>query len=67
MRVYKCDICGTTKETMEEFNIPMYSWKNQEYINGIKIEEGIYPVVVNLCPACQERIADYIRSIVKVV
>lgn len=67
MLVNKCDVCGTIKEHIEQFVVPMYGFCTKEYMNekefGIKTEKGIYPLAVHLCPVCQKKIADYIESI----
>ena len=67
MLVNKCDVCGAIKEHMEKFVVPMYGFCTKEYMNengfGVKIEKGIYPFAVHLCPVCQKKIADYIESI----
>ena len=67
MLVNKCDVCGAIKEYMEKFIVPMYGFCSKGYLDesdfGVKIEEGLYPFSVHLCPVCQKKIADYIESI----
>lgn len=64
MLVNKCDVCGTIKEHMEKFVVPMYGFCTKEYMNenglGVKTEKGVYLFTIHLCPVCQKKIADYI-------
>ena len=67
MTVKQCDICGKIESTMTEFIIPNYSYKRVDTCSrngwGHKFQEGIYPVSIHICSKCQEKIANFIKSI----
>ena len=67
MIVKQCDICGKIESTMAEFVIPEYVYERIDTCTGngwgYKLQEGIYPISVHICPKCQKEIADFIKSI----
>lgn len=67
MLVRKCDVCGAVKKEMEEFIIPMYGIKYENFMEetGIcyKEKEGVYSFSVDIYPVCQKKIANFIESI----
>lgn len=67
MIVKQCDICGEIKPTMIEFIIPKHGYEKvgtcSENGWGCELREGIYPFSLHICPKCQKKIADFVKSI----
>ena len=69
MNVKRCDICGEIKLTMIEFVIPKYGYERVDTCSkngwGYELRESIYPISSHICPKCQKKIADFVKSISK--